>query len=102
MQTSLKFVLVTVLWLFGATAWSECACFCIEGSLKTACTDASEAQSGANLCPASDSASCPPPDSADSSNAYEAPNGAATNCRDVQVYDAIRGSYVTAKACDVI
>lgn len=102
MQTSLKFVFVAVLWLIGAAAWSDCACFCVEGSLKTLCTDASEAQSGANLCPASDSAGCPPPHSADTGSTYEAPNSAATNCRDVRVYDAIRGTYVTAKACDVI
>lgn len=53
------------------------------------------------LCPTLGS-SCPPVADGADSTAYEAPEQDAVNCRDVKVYDAIRGEYVTAKACNVI
>lgn len=98
----MRFMLVAMLMGFGASAWSDCACFCVEGELTTMCTDASQAQDSPNLCPPSSSASCPQSFSTDGASSYEAPNEHAENCRDVKVYDAVRGEYVTAKACNVI
>ena len=102
MQRSLKYVLVGMLTLVGSYAWSDCACFCVEGALTTMCTDAGEAQNSPNLCPADAGGSCPQQFSTEGAANYEAPNDSAVNCRDVKVYDAIRGEYVTAKACNVI
>lgn len=102
MQTSLKYMTVAFLMLIGSSAWSDCACFCVEGELTTMCTDVGDAQSNPNLCPTNDSASCPQQTGADAGTTYEAPNAEAVNCRNIRVYDAIRSEYVTAKACNVI
>lgn len=95
-------MVVAVLALIGSSAWSDCACFCVDGELVTMCTGVSEAQDGPNLCPTNGSASCPQEANADSSANYASPDNDAVNCRDVRVYDAIRGEYVTARACNVI
>ena len=102
MQNSLKYLLVAALMLIGSSAWCECACFCVDGELVTMCTNVGEAQDNPNLCPSSGSASCPQETGSSDSASYEAPSSDATNCRNVRVYDAIRGEYVTAKACNVI
>ena len=97
-----RFMLVAAAMVFGASAWGNCACFCVEGKLATMCTEVDEAQAQPNLCPASSSASCPQNFSTEAKGSYDAPNESAQNCRDVMVYDAIEGEYVNAKACDVI
>ena len=102
MQNSLKYLLVAALMMIGSSAWSDCACFCVDGELVTMCTEVGEAQDNPNLCPSSGSASCPQETGSGASASYEAPSNDATNCRNVRVYDAIRGEYVTAKACNVI
>jgi hypothetical protein len=102
MQNSLKYMLAALLMLVGSSAWSDCACFCVDGELTTMCTEAGEAQDNPNLCPPSSAASCPQESEGSTSASYEAPTDAAVKCRNVRVYDAIRGEYVTAKACDVI
>jgi hypothetical protein len=102
MQNSLKYMLVAALMLIGSTAWSDCACFCVDGELMTMCTQAGEAQDNPNLCPLNGTASCPQTSESSTSASYDAPSDDAVNCRDVRVYDAIRGEYVTAKACNVI
>lgn len=99
---SVQFMLVAMVTVFGASAWGNCACFCVEGQLTTMCTDVGEAQNNPNLCPSETSASCPQNFSTEGAGSYEAPNESAQNCRDVKVYDAVRGQYVTAKACNVI
>jgi len=99
---STQLMLVAVLAMFGASAWSNCACFCVEGQLQTLCTDLGDAQSGPNLCPDSSSASCPQQFNTDGASSYDAPDEHAQNCRDLKIYDAVRGEYVTAKACDVL
>ena len=101
MQNSLKYMLVAVLMLVGSSAWSDCACFCVDGELATMCTDLADAQDNPNLCPQTGS-SCPQEPEISSSSSYEAPSDSAVDCRSVRVYDAIRGEYVTAKACNVI
>jgi hypothetical protein len=102
MQTSLKYMLTAFLLMVGASAWSDCACFCVDGELATMCTEVGEAQDNPNLCPNNGSASCPPEPEVGSSTAYDAPSDGAVDCRNIRVYDAIRGEYVTAKACNVI
>ena len=102
MQTSLKYMLTAFLLTVGASAWSDCACFCVDGELATMCTDVGEAQDNPNLCPNNGSASCPQETGAGASAAFEAPSAGAVDCRNIRVYDAIRGEYVTAKACNVI
>jgi hypothetical protein len=101
MQTSLKYMFLAMLMMIGSSAWSDCACFCVSGELQTMCTTVDGAQDSPVLCPTMGS-SCPPVADGGSSTAYEAPEQEAVNCRDVKVYDAIRGEYVTAKACNVI
>ena len=102
MQPSLKYMLVAILMLIGSSAWSDCACFCVEGELATMCTGVNEAQDSPDLCPTNSGASCPQEtDTADSAS-YDSPDNDAVNCRNIRVYDAIRGEYVTAKACNVI
>ena len=59
MQSSLKYMLVAVLMLVGSSAWSDCACFCVDGELATMCTVLGEAQDNPDLCPDSASATCP-------------------------------------------
>ncbi len=107
MQNSLKYMLVAVpltvvLMAMSSSAWSDCACFCVDGDLVTMCTDATEAQDNPDLCPSSASASCPQDSGGGASASYEAPSSEAVDCRNIRVYDAIRGEYVTAKACNVI
>ena len=106
MQTSLKYMLAAfllmVLLMVGASAWSDCACFCVDGELATMCTEVGEAQDSPNLCPNSGSASCPQEPEVGSSAAFESPAEGAVDCRNIRVFDAIRGEYVTAKACNVI
>jgi hypothetical protein len=106
MQTSLKYMLVALVTMLfmaaGTSAWSDCACFCVDGELATMCTEVGEAQDSPNLCPNNGSASCPQEPGAGSSAAFEAPSEGAVDCRNIRVYDAIRGQYVTAKACNVI
>ncbi|MGE0623132.1 MAG: hypothetical protein AB7I04_20105 [Pseudomonadales bacterium] len=101
-RKSVQLMLAALVTVWGASAWSNCACFCVEGQLTTMCTDAAEAQNAANLCPSSSSASCPQSFSTEGASTYDSPQEGAENCRDVKVYDAILGKYVTAKACDVI
>lgn len=104
MQTSLKYMAVAFLMLIGSSAWSDCACFCVEGELTTMCTEVGDAQNNPNLCPTNTgtSASCPQQTGADTGTTYEAPDADAVNCRNIRVYDAIRSEYVTTKACNVI
>jgi hypothetical protein len=102
MQKSLKYMLGAMLMFLGSAAWSDCACFCVAGELKTMCTSVDEAQDNPTLCPPADSASCPQDDGAPSAASYDSPDGNAINCRDVRVFDAILGEYVTTKACDVL
>jgi len=102
MQTSLKYMLVAMLMMIGSSAWSDCACFCVAGELETMCTTIDGAQDSPLLCPSVEDASCPQDNDSASSASYDAPDGDAINCRDVRVFDAIRGEYVTTKACNVI
>ena len=102
MQTLLKYMLVAFLLTVGASAWSDCACFCVEGELATMCTEIGEAQDNPNLCPNNGIASCPQEAEVGSSAVFEAPSDGAVDCRNIRVYDTIRGEYVTAKACNVI
>ena len=102
LTTSLKYVFLAGLLFAGSTAWSDCACFCVEGELQTLCTTVDEAQDRPTLCPTADSATCPQDSGAASASTYDAPDDEAINCRSVRVYDAIRGAYVNARACNVI
>ena len=102
MQTSLKYMLAALFLVMGSSAWSDCACFCVDGELATMCTEVGEAQDSPNLCPNSGSASCPQEPEMSTSSALEAPSEGAVDCRNIRVYDAIRAEYVTAKACNVI
>ena len=102
MQSSLKYMLVAFLMMVGSSAWSDCACFCVDGDLVTMCTDVGEAQDKPNLCPNDGSASCPQVPEVSSGGSFETPVDGAIDCRNIRVYDAIRGEYVTAKACNVI
>ncbi len=102
LNSPLKYMLVAILMMFGSAAWSDCACFCVDGELATMCTEVGEAQDNPNLCPNSGSASCPQEPDLGSASSFDAPSEGAVDCRSVRIYDAVRGEYVTAKACNVI
>ena len=102
MQSSLKYMLAAFLMMVGSSAWSDCACFCVDGELATMCTEIGEAQDNPNLCPNDGNASCPQEPEVSATGSFETPADGAIDCRNIRVYDAIRGEYVTAKACNVI
>ena len=93
-------MIAATLMMIGASAWSDCACFCVDGELQTMCTAVGEAQDNPTLCPTD--SSCPQEAEGVAGSFYEAPEGDAVNCREVRVYHAILGEYVTARACNVI
>ena len=50
MQLLLKSIVTSLIFILGSAAWADddsdnmCACFCVDGSLKTLCTDVEDAQ----------------------------------------------------------
>lgn len=88
--------------LFSTSASAECACFCVNGNLKTMCTTIDEAQQEPTLCGVFDYEACPSESGERPSASYDAPEEGATNCRDIRVYDALRGVFQDVKACDVL
>ncbi len=88
--------------LVSSASWSDCACFCVAGELATLCTGVGEAQDNPNLCPDPADASCPQDSGGSTAQSFETPADGAIDCRSVRVYDAVRGEYVTTRACDVI
>ena len=92
----------SALMLFSANAAAECACFCVSGELKTMCTTVEEAQENPVLCSAYSRMDCPEEPGERPSASYEAPEEDATNCRDLRIFDALRGVFTSVKACDVL
>lgn len=88
--------------LFSSPAAAECACFCVNGDLQTMCTTVEEAQADPAMCSAYSHKQCPSEPGDRAGNNYEAPADGATNCRDIRVFDALRGVFNTVKACDVL
>ena len=81
--------------------WADCGCFCVAGELETMCTNVDEAQGSSGICSTSAAASCPEEPGTRVSASYDAPADGAVNCRDIRVWDAIRGTFIDVKACDV-
>lgn len=96
-----KVAMVAGIFSLSPLATAECACFCADGELKTLCTTVAEAQANPAVCPVYSAASCPLSSADAGGNSYDAPTEGAINCRDVQVWDSVRGRYVDVKACDV-
>jgi hypothetical protein len=88
--------------LAAPAAVAECECFCVNGALQTLCTTVEEAQSNVNRCAGRAPSSCPVDLDAPTAEQYPAPADDATNCRDVQVYDAGAGQHTAVKVCDVV
>jgi hypothetical protein len=88
--------------LFSTSASAECACFCVNGGLKTLCTTVEEAQEEPTLCSAFAPKACPSEPGEHTGASYDAPEERATNCRDIRVFDALSGSFRDVKACDVL
>ena len=88
--------------MFSASASAECACFCVNGDLQTLCTEVGEAQDEPALCSAYSQNQCPSEPGDRASVSYDAPEDGATNCRDLRVFDALRGVFKSVKACDVL
>ena len=87
--------------LLGSSAWAECACFCVNGELQTMCTAIEEAQDDPVLCSAYRNRECPEEPGSTVGASYTSPHEDALNCRDIRVFDALRGVFVDLKACDV-
>ena len=102
MQVLLKSIVVGVFLLLGSAAWSDCACFCVDGNLKTLCSTVEEAQENPAVCPLAESSVCPTSSDAASGWTYESEDEGAVNCRDVRVWDADDGVFHDVKACDVL
>jgi len=88
--------------LLSGSASADCACFCVDGNMKTLCSSVEEAQANPTLCDLSSPMACPSEFRGPERATYDAPHGDAANCRDVRVYDAARGDFTTVKACDVL
>ena len=88
--------------MFSASASAECACFCVNGDLQTLCTTVEEAQDEPALCGTYSDNQCPSEPGDRASVNYDAPAEGAANCRDIRVFDALRGVFKTVKACDVL
>ena len=99
---SLKYLSGALLLLAGGAAWSDCACFCVSGELQTMCSTVEEAQSDVSSCAAQAARACPEESYTPASASYDAPEDGAVNCRDVRVFDALRGQFVDVRACDVL
>lgn len=99
---STRWTLLAIIIASGSSAWAECGCFCVGGDPRTLCTTVGEAQADPHLCPLAMSNSCPTHIDPAVARTYSAPESEATNCRDVDVYDPVRGAYMTARACDVL
>lgn len=84
------------------TAAAECACFCVDGELKTMCTTVEAAQENPTLCSAYRSLSCPEDPGDAPTASYAPPEAGATNCRDLRIFDALRGVFTSIRACDVL
>jgi hypothetical protein len=87
---------------FSAQASAECACFCVNGDLKTMCSAVDEAQGNPALCSDYANRACPSEPGSRESASYDAPVEGATNCRDIRVFDPSRGVFTDVKACDVL
>jgi len=81
---------------------AACACFCVNGDLKTMCSSVEEAQANPTLCDATTPVRCPTEIGAEQGATYDPPHEAAGNCRDVRVFDPGQGGFTTVKACDVL
>ena len=99
---SLKYMSAAVLMALAGSAWSDCACFCVSGELQTMCTTVAEAQADTTSCPSYSAQSCPEEPGSATASTYDSPEEGAVNCRDVRVFDALRGRFVDVKACDVL
>jgi len=106
MQLLLKSIVTSLIFILGSAAWADddsdnmCACFCVEGSLKTLCTDVGHAQDDPNECYVSEVTICPNPTGEASSWSYDAPEEGATNCRDARVWE--NHAFAIIKVCDVL
>ena len=106
MQLLLKSIVTSLIFILGSAAWAYddsdnmCACFCLEGSLKTLCTDVEDAQDGLNECSVSEVTICPNPTGNSSSWSYGAPEEGGFNCRDARIWK--NNGFVIIKVCDVL
>lgn len=98
----LSATLFTTMMLFSTSASAECACFCVNGGLKTLCTTVEEAQDQPTLCSAFAPRACPAGSGEHTGASYDAPEDGAINCRDIRVFDALGGVFRDVKACDVL
>ncbi len=92
--------LIVLVWP-ASSAWAECACFCVDGELRTMCTTVEEAQGNPSHCAAHMQRACPEDPAGATGATYETPAEGAENCRDLRVFDALHGTFKDLKACDV-
>ena len=106
MQLLLKSIATSLILILGSAAWAHddsanmCACFCVEGSLQTLCTDMEDAQDGPNECSESEATICPIPTGEASGWRYDAPEAGSTNCRDARVWQ--NDAFAIVKVCNVL
>ena len=86
--------------LASAQAAADCACLCVDGTLKTICTAPDEVRANLGICGERANQGCPVSAEPLAPESYDPPDG-AQNCRKVQVYDAKSDGYLAAKVCDV-
>jgi hypothetical protein len=88
--------------LLSGSASADCACFCVDGNMKTLCSSVEEAQANPTLCDLSSPTACPSEFQGPEGATYDPPRDDTANCRDLRVYDPARGDFTSVKACDVL
>jgi len=103
MVNGVVFVVAVLTWSLAGPAFATCACQCVEGVPRTACTNVDEARAEPNACGANGQAiACAMPPALEQPPArYVAPDGAA-DCRARRLWDPHTNAYsVVAKVCDL-
>lgn len=85
-------------------AFGRCSCLCVEGSLRTLCTNIVEAQLNPALCGPTASIYCPAlsADEVGEREIYDSPFAEGVGCREVRVWDPASEGYTAVKVCDVL
>jgi hypothetical protein len=103
MGNGVWFAVAVFTWAVAGPAYATCACQCVEGVPRTACTSVDEARANPHACGANGRtiACATPPAREQPPERYAAPDG-AVDCRAGRLWDPHTNAYsVVAKVCDL-
>jgi hypothetical protein len=98
----MKSLVTLILIVAGSSAWADCACFCVDGELRTMCSTVEEAQGNPTLCATYQGVACPVDSDQGDSVSYDSPKDGAVDCRNERVWDSLEGAFTDVKVCDVL